>query len=224
MGFRWDFAWKAQWTATLMNEVKLWESVVHKRQNERVHNYVHPTDIQYVQFMFTQNMNEFMNDRSLNAFRHNTDSYASLFSPHCLDLLLQDMTVLMCLSLLNVSVTLSFKPSYGLRYWSNIIEFSVITCYCGDSQYSDQFQLTWMRQSMLEMLIRCWVHWHMAGMPTWHSRLDLDLNVVHSITTVVSDFQRVNIEEHSGIWIFSLSNNWFIHFISNPWNARQVYL
>ena len=32
----------------------------------------HQMETQYVQFTFTQNMNEFMNDRSLNAFRHNT--------------------------------------------------------------------------------------------------------------------------------------------------------
>jgi len=30
--------------------------------------------IQYVQFMFAQNMNEFMNYNSMNAFRHNTGS------------------------------------------------------------------------------------------------------------------------------------------------------
>ena len=29
--------------------------------------------IQYVQFTFAENMNEFMNYRSMNAFRHNTE-------------------------------------------------------------------------------------------------------------------------------------------------------
>ena len=33
---------------------------------------VHQAEIRYVQFTFTQNMNEFMNHRSMNSFRHNT--------------------------------------------------------------------------------------------------------------------------------------------------------
>ena len=43
-----------------------------KARMKSVHNNVHQAEIQYVQFMFTQNMNEFTNDRSLNVFRHNT--------------------------------------------------------------------------------------------------------------------------------------------------------
>ena len=67
--FRLEGSWKS---GTLLNEVILWESAVHKRQNERVHNNVHLAEIQYVQFTFAQKINAFTNDRSLNVFRHNT--------------------------------------------------------------------------------------------------------------------------------------------------------
>jgi len=55
-----------------LNKAELGESAVHKRQIERAHNNVQQAEIQYVQFTFTQNMNEFMNDRSVNSFRHKT--------------------------------------------------------------------------------------------------------------------------------------------------------
>ena len=50
----------------LLNEVKPIERVGHRHQN------VHQAVTQYVQFTFAQNMNEFMNYRLMNAFRHNT--------------------------------------------------------------------------------------------------------------------------------------------------------
>ena len=55
-----------------LNEVKPSARAVHRHQNERVHSNVHQAVIQYVQFTFAENMNEFMNYRSMNAFRHNT--------------------------------------------------------------------------------------------------------------------------------------------------------
>ena len=55
-----------------LNEVKPSACAVHRHQNERVHSNVHQAVIQYVQFTFAENMNEFMNYRSMNAFRHNT--------------------------------------------------------------------------------------------------------------------------------------------------------
>ena len=69
------FTLKALWeSGTLLNEVKLWEreSGDHKRQNKRVHNNVDQAGLLYVQFTLAQTTNEFMNDRSLNTFRHNT--------------------------------------------------------------------------------------------------------------------------------------------------------
>ena len=39
------FPWKARWkSGTVLNEVKLWERAVHKRQNERLHNKVHQAE------------------------------------------------------------------------------------------------------------------------------------------------------------------------------------
>ena len=59
-------AWKARWkSGTLFNKVKLRES--------SVHNNVHQAEIQHVQFTFVQNMNKFMNDRSLKVFRRNAE-------------------------------------------------------------------------------------------------------------------------------------------------------
>ena len=54
-------------------EVKLRDLAVHRHQNEHAYSNVHQAEILYVQFTFAQNMNEFMNHRSVNAFRHNTD-------------------------------------------------------------------------------------------------------------------------------------------------------
>ena len=54
------------------NKVKLRECAVHRHQNDHVHSNVHPAIIQYVQFTFAQNMNEFMKNHSMNTFRHNT--------------------------------------------------------------------------------------------------------------------------------------------------------
>ena len=53
------------------------------RQNERIHNNIQ-AELQYVQFTFAQNMNKFMNDRSL---RHNTDIYRAMYWRLCLNLL-----------------------------------------------------------------------------------------------------------------------------------------
>ena len=67
------FRYKARWkSGTVLNEVKLWERAVHKRQNEHVHNSVLQAEMRTFSSRSPQNMNEFMNVRSLNAFMHNT--------------------------------------------------------------------------------------------------------------------------------------------------------
>lgn len=43
------------------------QSGVHKRQKERVHFNVHEAEISHVQFTYTRNRNEFMNDLSMNS-------------------------------------------------------------------------------------------------------------------------------------------------------------
>ena len=58
-----------------LNEVKPSARAVHRHQNERVHSNVQAVIQavkQCVPFTFAQNMNEFMNSPSMNAFRHNT--------------------------------------------------------------------------------------------------------------------------------------------------------
>ena len=57
---------------TLLNEVEREKVTFTHARNERVHHDVHKAKIQTVQFTFTQNMNVFVNDRSLNAFGYNT--------------------------------------------------------------------------------------------------------------------------------------------------------
>ena len=59
----------------LLNEVEPTECAVHRHQNERVHSNVQAVIQavkQCVPLTFAQNMNEFMNYPSMNAFRHNT--------------------------------------------------------------------------------------------------------------------------------------------------------
>ena len=71
-----------QKSGTLLNEIKKSERAVHRHQNERVHSIVHQAVIQYVQFTFTKIMNEFMNFRSMNAFRRNTEWGCLCTVPH----------------------------------------------------------------------------------------------------------------------------------------------